>query len=75
MSIISERVHHGEKILMDKSVFHDFLIEGAQLFLGWQLAPNHQVCDFNEAASFGKNFDRITSVLKDTLVSINVADG
>ena len=39
MSVVSEGVHHGEDVLMDKSMASDVLSKGFEFFARWEFSP------------------------------------
>lgn len=53
VGVVSEGVHHGEKILVDEGVLHHFFTEGVEFFLGGEFSPKDQIGDLEEGAFFG----------------------
>ena len=74
MGIVSEGRHHGVDIGMDKVVFFDSFGEIGQLLGGGQFTEEDQEGDFQEGALFCQDFDRVSSVFKNTFITINVGD-
>ena len=74
MGIVGEGRHHGVDIGVDKVVFFDSFGEIGQLLRGGQLAKEDQKGDFQEGALFGQNFDGVSSVFKNTFITVDVGD-
>ena len=59
---------------MNEIVLFDSFGKIGQLLGCWQLAEQNQKGDFQERTFFCQHFDRVASVLKNPLISINVAN-
>lgn len=74
MSIISEMIHHRKQILVDEGMLHDLSGEGVEFLLGGQFSPEDKICDLHEGALLSQYLDGISSILKDSSISIDERD-
>ena len=56
-------------------MIHYFFVERSKFFLGWKLTPDDKICHLKKTALVSENFNGISPILKNSLVSINEADG
>lgn len=59
---------------MNEGMLHNFSGEGVEFLLGRQLSPEDKICDLHEGALLSEHLDGISSILKDSSISINEGD-
>jgi len=55
-------------------VLHDLLVEGSKLLGGGELTIDHEEGTLDEGGFFSELLDGVTTVLEDSLVSVDVGD-
>lgn len=74
MCVISKVLHHNVDVLMDKCVCHHLFSPELELRNRREFSIDEQESDFQEVRFLCQLFDWNSSVLEDTLVSINETD-
>ena len=74
VGIVSERLDEGLKTIVVSRVLHDLLGESAELAFSRQFTVDEQERSLKEASLFSELLNGIASVLKDTLVTVDVRD-
>ena len=60
---------------MDEGMVHDLAGKLAEFLLGGELSPEHQVGYLKEGALFCEYFDGVSTILENTLASVDEGDG
>ena len=55
-------------------VLHDLAAEGVELLLSWELSVDKEERSLEETCMFSKLFNRVASVLEDSLISVDERD-
>jgi hypothetical protein len=74
MGIVAEGSDKLLQVMMVSTVLHDLSGEGMQLLLRWELAVDQQKADLQESGPISQLLNRIATVLKDTLITVDVGD-
>lgn len=74
MGVVSEALHHIADLSVVECVGHHLLSEELRLILAGELTEDQEESNFKEGTLFSENFDGISSILKDSLLSINERD-
>jgi len=74
MGVVIEAAEEILEPLMDHGVVVDGFLELVQFDLGWKLAAQQQIADFQKRAFFRQLVDRVATILENTLITIDVGD-
>ena len=74
VSVVSEGLDEGFETFVVAGVLHNLLVKSGKLLGGGEFAINHEEGTFDERGFFSELLDGVTTVLKDSFVSINVRD-